>query len=156
MGDDYQLIGKIGQGSYGTVVKAKHLPSKKMVAIKKVSNIFNHPVDAKRLLREVMILRSMGRHRNIVKLYDVLEPTRSPETFTDLYYVFECQRTDLLTMMGQKAHLTEYHVQTIMYNLLCGVKYLHTSGVIHRDLKPANVLINEDCTSKICDFGLAR
>ena len=40
--------------------------------------------------------------------------------------------------------------------MLCGLKYLHSADVLHRDLKPANVLINEDCTVKICDFGLAR
>jgi mitogen-activated protein kinase 1/3 len=44
----------------------------------------------------------------------------------------------------------------VVYNLLCAVKYLHSATVIHRDLKPANVLVNEDCTVKICDFGLAR
>lgn len=43
-----------------------------------------------------------------------------------------------------------------MYNLLCAVKYLHSANVLHRDLKPANVLVNEDCSVKICDFGLAR
>jgi len=43
-----------------------------------------------------------------------------------------------------------------MHNLLVAVKYLHDSQVLHRDLKPANVLINEDCSIKICDFGLAR
>jgi len=89
VGEDYMLIREIGQGSYGTVVKAKHLPSGKYVAIKKVSNVFSNPTDAKRLLREVQILRKMGRHRNVVKLYDVLEPTRNPDTFQDLYYVFE-------------------------------------------------------------------
>jgi len=43
-----------------------------------------------------------------------------------------------------------------MYNMLTAVKYLHDSRVLHRDMKPANVLINEDCSIKICDFGLAR
>lgn len=43
-----------------------------------------------------------------------------------------------------------------MFNLLCGLNFVHSSGIIHRDLKPSNVLINEDCTAKICDFGLAR
>lgn len=44
----------------------------------------------------------------------------------------------------------------MVYNLLCAVKYLHSANVLHRDLKPANVLVNEDCSVKICDFGLAR
>jgi len=39
---------------------------------------------------------------------------------------------------------------------LCAVKYLHSANVLHRDLKPANILVNEDCSVKICDFGLAR
>jgi mitogen-activated protein kinase 1/3 len=44
----------------------------------------------------------------------------------------------------------------VIYNLLCSLKYLHSASVIHRDLKPANVLINEDCTVQVCDFGLSR
>jgi len=43
-----------------------------------------------------------------------------------------------------------------MYNSLCGLKYLHSADVLHRDLKPANILFNDDCSVKICDFGLAR
>lgn len=44
----------------------------------------------------------------------------------------------------------------MVYNLICAVKYLHSANVLHRDLKPANILVNEDCSVKICDFGLAR
>jgi mitogen-activated protein kinase 1/3 len=40
--------------------------------------------------------------------------------------------------------------------LLCGIKFMHSAKVIHRDIKPANILINENCTIKICDFGLSR
>ena len=47
-------------------------------------------------------------------------------------------------------------IKTLTYNILTGIKYLHSSEVLHRDLKPANVLINEDCSVKICDFGLSR
>ena len=43
----------------------------------------------------------------------------------------------------------------MIYNLLCAIKYLHESKVIHRDLKPANILVNEDCSVKLCDYGLA-
>ena len=69
------LIKLIGQGSYGQVVRAKHIPSNTNIAIKKVSNVFNNVGDAKRLLREIQILRSMGYHRNIIQLKDVVEPT---------------------------------------------------------------------------------
>ena len=44
----------------------------------------------------------------------------------------------------------------MVYNLFCAIKFLHSANVLHRDLKPANVLVNEDCSVKICDFGLAR
>jgi mitogen-activated protein kinase 1/3 len=47
-------------------------------------------------------------------------------------------------------------VKTILYNILLGINYLHKNKVLHRDLKPANILVNENCTIKIADFGLAR
>lgn len=52
--------------------------------------------------------------------------------------------------------LQEDHILTIMYNTLCSLNYLHSANVIHRDMKPANLLVDSNCSVKICDFGLAR
>lgn len=64
--------------------------------------------------------------------------------------------SDLKKIIKSSINLEMLHIQTIVYNLLCAIKYLHESNVLHRDLKPANVLLNEDCTVKLCDYGLAR
>ncbi len=47
-------------------------------------------------------------------------------------------------------------LQSFIYQILCGLKYIHSANVLHRDLKPGNLLVNADCELKICDFGLAR
>ena len=134
---------------------AIHTPTGKRVAIKKIDELFTYVSDAKRQLREILLLRRLAGHRNIVKLYDILEP-EDPTTFKTLYLVFEATPSDLRKVYRGQFYLTERHIKTIIYNLLCGLKYIHSAGVVHRDIKPANLLILQDCTVKICDFGLAR
>jgi len=63
---------------------------------------------------------------------------------------------DLHQIVRSGQPLSNLHVQFFMYQLLRGMKYIHSANVIHRDLKPGNLLVNADCELKICDFGLAR
>lgn len=52
--------------------------------------------------------------------------------------------------------LTQEHIQFFLYQMLCGLNYIHSAGIIHRDLKPSNFLANSNCDLKLCDFGLSR
>ena len=63
---------------------------------------------------------------------------------------------DLAAIIRSGQPLTDAHFQSFIYQILCGLKYIHSANVLHRDLKPGNLLVNADCELKIADFGLAR
>merc|ERR1740121_2011161 len=77
-------------------------------------------------------------------------------TFDELYIVMEICDSDMKKLLRTDVTLSPEHIITLLYNLLVGCKYLHSAGIYHRDLKPANCLVNQDCSVKICDFGLSR
>lgn len=103
----------------------------------------------------MFILRRLRAHSCIIRLIDVISPA-SADSFNDLYLVFEYVDTDLYKLIMSPQYLSTEHIRHFLYELLIGLHYIHKSSVIHRDLKPANILLNEDCSLKICDFGLAR
>merc|ERR1719265_2776503 len=63
---------------------------------------------------------------------------------------------DLSRLIRSKMKLSDQHVQAFDCQILRGLKYLHSAGMVHRDLKPANILVNQDCSLCVADFGLAR
>ena len=75
-----------------------------------------------------------------------------------LFIVMELGETDLGNLLENAIEnkLTEEHIITILYNMLCAINFIHSANIIHRDLKPENFLIDENCCIKICDFGMAR
>ena len=64
--------------------------------------------------------------------------------------------TDLYQIVRSQQPLSDAHTRYFMWQLMCGLRYLHAAGVMHRDLNPANLLLNASCELKIADFGLAR
>ena len=74
------------------------------------------------------------------------EPKVTNENFNEVYMVLKLCDLDLKKLLKSSKHLEEAQVKSIIYDILCGLKYLHAAGIIHRDLKPGNILVNDDCT----------
>jgi mitogen-activated protein kinase 1/3 len=150
----YEVKQSIGTGAYGSVCEVYDAKEERLCAVKRVAHMFEDLIDCKRILREIAILRKL-KHSNIVALYDLPAPS-SLADFDEIYIVMEICDSDLKKLCRTDVQLSTLHINTLLYNLLVGLKYLHSAGIYHRDLKPANCLVNQDCTVKICDFGLSR
>nr|QBM00777.1 mitogen activated protein kinase p38a [Megalobrama amblycephala] len=150
----YQNLSPVGSGAYGTVCSAYDEKSGLKVAVKKLSRPFQSIIHAKRTYRELRLLKHM-KHENVIGLLDVFTPATSLEEFNDVYLVTHLMGADLNNIVKCQK-LTDDHVQFLIYQILRGLKYIHSADIIHRDLKPSNLAVNEDCELKILDFGLAR
>ncbi|XRB05962.1 mitogen-activated protein kinase [Pycnococcus provasolii] len=153
-GARYTLKEIIGKGSYGVVCSAIDNHTGERVAIKKINDVFDHVSDATRILREIKLVRHL-KHPDIVQLKHILLPPSKNE-FRDIYVIFELMETDLHQVIKANDDLSQEHHQFFLYQMLRGMKFIHSANVYHRDLKPKNILANADCKLKICDFGLAR
>jgi len=150
----YECLEYLGHGSYGHVYGAYDKVEEEKVAIKRITGVFDDVMHAKRLLRELRILREL-RHGHIIQLKDILAPS-DINNFNELYIVFEFADTDLQKLINSNQHFSNLHIQYFLHQILTALKYVHSANIIHRDLKPANILINANCTLLLCDFGLAR
>ncbi|XP_035165332.1 mitogen-activated protein kinase 4 isoform X1 [Oxyura jamaicensis] len=148
----------LGFGANGLVLSALDSKSCRKVAVKKIT--ISDARSMKHAFREIKIIRRL-EHDNIVRVYEVLGPKGTNLRgdffkFNVVYIVQEYMETDLARLLEQ-GKLAEEHAKLFMYQLLRGLKYIHSANVLHRDLKPANIFIStEDLVLKIGDFGLAR
>jgi len=143
----------LGKGAYGYVCCCKDAQTGAPVAVKKVT-ILEEITEARRVFREIKILRNL-HHANVLCISEIVAPT-SFEDFTAVFLVTDFYPADLSQIIKSPQQLTDVHVQTFMYQLFRGLKYIHSANVLHRDLKPNNILVNRECDLVICDFGLAR
>ncbi|KAF4321258.1 hypothetical protein JM18_002515 [Phytophthora kernoviae] len=151
----YQLVKSIGNGAYGAVIAVKDVISDgENLAVKKITNIFEDLVDAKRILREVRLLHHFN-HKNITHLMDLVPPP-SRKQFNDMYIITDLMETDLHQVIYSMQPMSDDHVKYFLYQMLCALHHIHSAGVLHRDMKPSNILLNANCDLKVCDFGLAR
>ncbi|XP_076586775.1 mitogen-activated protein kinase 4 [Chaetodon auriga] len=158
LGSHFVDLRPLGMGVTGLVLSAVDQRTGQRVAIKKL--VMRDAVTVKHALREVKITRRL-HHENVVRVHEVLAPygrplPRDPAQLSALYIIQECMETDLARLLEQ-GPLHTGHATLLFYQLLRGLKFIHSANVLHRDLKPANIFINTDqLLLKIGDFGLAR
>ena len=143
----YKFLRPIGHGAYGVVISALNTETQEKMAIKKVPHAFDDLVDAKRILREVKLLRQFS-HDSIINIVDILRPP-SLAAFDDVYIVSDLMETDLHRIIYSQQPLSIDHIQYFIYQILQALKYMHSANVLHRDLKPSNLLLNSNCDLKV-------
>ena len=147
----YELIQRLGKGAYGIVWKGTARKNNQVCAVKKCFDAFQNSTDAQRTFREIMYLQALHGHENIIQIFNVLKADND----RDIYIVTDFMESDLHAVIKAKI-LEDVHKQYIIYQVLKALKYMHSGELIHRDIKPSNILLNADCSIKLCDFGLAR
>lgn len=155
---DYELLEKIGKGSFSKVFKARNSKNGEIVAIKRINkDQLEKKLGAnyKEILqRELMILMQINKCKNIIQIRDVV---RTKDHF---YIIFEyCKGGDLSHYLKKHKRLPEKLAKNFMGQIASALKPLNKLRIVHRDLKLSNFLLSDDSEEpivKICDFGLAR
>lgn len=150
----YEVLGVVGEGAYGVVLKCRNKETNELVAVKKFKESEeDDPMVRKTTLREVKLLRFL-KHGNIVNLREAFRRKGR------LYLVFEYVEKNLLEELEDKPNGVDSElVRTYIFQLCCAIHYCHTNNVVHRDIKPENLLVNSSSgehSLRLCDFGFAR
>ncbi|KFO37607.1 Sperm motility kinase 2B [Fukomys damarensis] len=141
--DHYHILRKINKGNYADVMLAQHLSTGMTVAVKVLPKGGN----SDHIASEVNIMKSL-QHPNVIRLLQVIETEE--EVCMVMEYV---SGGELLHHIRETSGLQEEEARRIFWQIICAIQYLHEQGIVHGDLKSNNILLDEDGTVKICDFG---
>ncbi|GBF60605.1 serine/threonine-protein kinase [Trichophyton mentagrophytes] len=155
---EFEFLGKLGEGTFGEVYKARSKRAGSLVALKKIlmhNEKDGFPITA---LREIKLLKILS-HPNILQLQEMaVERSRGEgRKKPSMYMVTPYMEHDLSGLLeNPDVHFSEPQIKCYMIQLLKGLQYLHENRILHRDMKAANLLINNAGVLQIADFGLAR
>lgn len=146
----YEILGVVGEGAYGVVLKCRHKESGDMVAVKKFKDSEENDDVKRTTLRELKMLRTL-KQENIVELREAFRRKGK------LYLVFEYVERNMLELLEEMPNgVPTEKVKSYTYQLCKAIQWCHCQDIIHRDIKPENLLISKNDTLKLCDFGFAR
>jgi len=147
----YDVLGVIGEGAYGVVLKCRHKETDEIVAVKKFKDREDDEGVQKTTLRELKMLKTL-KQENIVELKEAFRRRGK------LYLVFEYVEKNMLELLEASPNgVPPEKVLSYIYQLVKAVHWCHVNNILHRDIKPENLLINGKTEQlKLCDFGFAR
>ncbi|GAB0097187.1 mitogen-activated protein kinase kinase kinase kinase 5 [Sergentomyia squamirostris] len=145
--NEYELIQKIGSGTYGDVYKAKRLQSHDLAAIKVIKL---EPGDDIQIIQQEIIMMRDCRHPNIIAYYGSY--LRRDKLWICMEYCGGGSLQDIYNVTGP---LNEQQIAYMCRETLKGLAYLHSRGKMHRDIKGANILLTESGDVKLADFGVS-
>jgi serine/threonine-protein kinase len=146
----YVILEELGHGGMGVVYKARHVALDRIVALKMVLlGAHARPKDLERFRAEAQAVARF-QHPNIVQIHEVGEVDGLP------YFSLEFVPGGSLSKKIARDPQDPRYAATVVEALARAMQYAHERGVVHRDLKPSNVLLAEDGTPKVTDFGLAK
>eukprot|EP01064_Diplonema_japonicum_P008624 TRINITY_DN16065_c0_g1_i1.p1 TRINITY_DN16065_c0_g1~~TRINITY_DN16065_c0_g1_i1.p1 ORF type:complete len:480 (+),score=42.16 TRINITY_DN16065_c0_g1_i1:70-1509(+) len=141
----------LGHGSFGEVYQAEHCETGRKVAVKVCGKQMLSKGQGRTLLqREIATMKALD-HPSVLTLYEVLETTKR------FYLVMELvERGELFDLIQDNKKFTEPIARRYFTQIIEGIQYCHTQGVVHRDLKPQNILLSSTDQIKLADFGFSR
>lgn len=141
-------------GRFCNVFKVMDARTQKYVALKQPHSAFSDLHASRSTFREIRLLQ-MLQHGNVVALLDLFFVSNEENGTIDIFMAQELMQTDLQRALAVQ-RVDERCACYITHQILNALQYMHSRGIVHRDLRPSNVGINQDCTVKLFDFGMAR
>ena len=151
LGNRYELLEKIGEGGMAVVYKAKCHLLDRYVAVKILKEQFSNDSDFVEKFKNEATAAASLSHNNIVNIYDV--GSENNINYIVMEYV---NGKTLKKIITENIRLSSPKAINIAIQIASGLECAHKNNLIHRDIKPHNILVTEDGTAKVADFGIAK